>query len=245
MNIQLTITIGSQKHNVFLPSEFYRPFAVPKHLHKHKYPEIHLVTGGNAAFNIDGRFRSVNSGTMLVIPPDMYHSYLNKEDGAYRASFQIDCNIDKFAEYSISPDTISGFFREVEECETTEDYTRLSAYITLFVSYIYPKKEFIVQPLEDHGFLIHEFLSRYYYEDLRLHDLASTLHLSDRQAERLVIEHSGKSFREALADTRINIAKQLLKHSDMSLTEIAEYVGYKSYAGFWKAMKKHDTKVNE
>ena len=41
-----------------------------------------------------------------------------------------------------------------------------------------------------------------------------------------------------ISSTRVMIAKQLLRSSDMSLSEIAEYVGYRSYAGFWKAMKK-------
>lgn len=239
MNVQLTIKTGSQNHKVFLQNGFHWPFTPSKHLHRHKYPEIHLVTGGSATFNIDNRIYSANSGSLLIIPPDMYHCYLSKEDSTQRAGFQIDCKISEFAVYSISPHTIADFFREIKECEKSGNYTRLSAYITLFFSYVYPKEEFSVQPLEDYGFLIREFFSRHYGEDLHLSDLADALHLSERQAERLVIEHTGKPFREFLTETRMNIANQLLKSTDMSLAEIASYVGYRSYAGFWKAMKKY------
>jgi AraC-like DNA-binding protein len=35
------------------------------------------------------------------------------------------------------------------------------------------------------------------------------------------------------------MAKHLIATTDMSLGEVADYVGYRSYAGFWKAMKKY------
>ena len=35
----------------------------------------------------------------------------------------------------------------------------------------------------------------------------------------------------------MEMATYLQEHTALSLTEIARYVGYQSYAGFWKAMK--------
>ena len=72
----------------------------------------------------------------------------------------------------------------------------------------------------------------------KLCDLAEIPHLSERQTERLVIKHMGKSFKEALLDIRTEMAKKLMETTDMPMSEIAKSVGYKSYAGFWKAMKK-------
>ena len=94
--------------------------------------------------------------------------------------------------------------------------------------------------MTDYGFLIHEFFSLHYSEDLHLCDLAQFLHLSERQTERLVIEHTGNTFRNELTAIRMTIAKKLLTSSQMSLTEISQYVGYKSYAGFWKALNKYN-----
>ncbi|MBQ7974777.1 MAG: helix-turn-helix transcriptional regulator [Clostridia bacterium] len=240
MNIQLTLKTDSGNYNVFMSRGLYLPYTSPKHLHRHKYPEIHVVTGGNARFNINNKLYSAQSGTILVIPPDIFHCYLDKEKTAQRAAFQVDCDINEFAVYKISPDTVKDFFIEAEECDHSGNYSRLSAYIALFFSYVHPKQETSVQPLKDYGYLIQEFLSMHYGKDLHLRDLAEYLHLSERQVERLVSEHTGKTFREALTLTRMNIAKQLLKSTHMSLNEIAQYVGYKSYAGFWKAMKNHN-----
>lgn len=239
MNIQLTISIGSKKHTAFLRDNFDAPYTQSKYLHNHKYPEMHLITGGNALFHIGNHMYEAKSGTILIVPPDVFHCYLSKDETAQRAAFQIDCEINTFSVYHISPDTILDFFNEIKKCKISQDYTKLSAYITLFCSYIYPKKEFSAQPLTDYGFLIQEFLSRNYGKDLHLRDLANALHLSERQVERLVIEHTKKPFKEALTEIRMNIAKQLLTSTEMPKNKIAEYVGYKSYAGFFKAMKKY------
>ena len=79
-----------------------------------------------------------------------------------------------------------------------------------------------------------------HFNDVHLCDLARYLHLSERQSERAVIEYTGKTFRDALVEMRMNTAEHLHKTTDMSLTEISQYVGYKSYNGFWKAMKKYN-----
>ena len=109
----------------------------------------------------------------------------------------------------------------------------------LFCNYFCHKKKVIAQTVDDYGFIIQEFFSIHYSEDIHLGDLANLLHLSERQTERLVKEYTGNSFRNELAAIRINIAKNLLKYSQMSMRKICEYVGYKSYVGFWKAMKKY------
>ena len=43
------------------------------------------------------------------------------------------------------------------------------------------------------------------------------------------------TFREEMTHRRMEAARQLMKDQSLSLTEIAEKVGYQSYSGFWKA----------
>ena len=93
--------------------------------------------------------------------------------------------------------------------------------------------------------MIREFFSNRYGSDRGLGELAEILHVSERQAERLVWECVGRSFRDELTATRMVVADQLLNTTDISLGELAQYLGYKSYAGFWKAYKKYKSKKNE
>ena len=88
-------------------------------------------------------------------------------------------------------------------------------------------------------FIIYEFFENRYNEDVTVFDLARELNLSEKQTSRLVEMYIGVGFSKALTNYRLNAAKQLLT-SDKSLTmsTVAELVGYRSYSGFWKAFKK-------
>ena len=108
----------------------------------------------------------------------------------------------------------------------------------MFLSYFSANERLEAKEVTDYGFLIHEFFSIHYNEDIHLRDIANYLHLAERQSERLIIDYTGHSFRDELVATRMNMAKILFSTTDMSLSEISQYVGYKSYNGFWKAAKK-------
>ena len=43
----------------------------------------------------------------------------------------------------------------------------------------------------------------------------------------------------------MNVAEHLSKTTDMTLEDISRYIGYKSYAGFWKAKKRRDGNKKE
>lgn len=235
---ELSVMIGSKKHRVYLQNGFY--ITSPSgNLHNHKYTEIHMISGGNALFSVGNERYAASSGDVIVVPPGAYHCCSAEDDNVRHSAFQINHNTDKPALYSIDPGIMSSFFKEIVRAGESGDHTVVSAYITLIFSHFDNAPREIPHTAIDYGFFIHEFFTLNYNRDVRLADLAAQLFLSERQAERLVIEHTGKTFREKLTEVRMDMARLLLSTSDMSLSEVAAYVGYRSYAGFWKAMKKY------
>ena len=222
----------------FLQNGFYQNLSTST-LHDHNYTEIHLILGGNAIFEIDRTLYRIQSGDILAIPPQASHACVEQDASVKHAAFQIDHRLDKAEIYPIGEHIQNGFFDELGRCRKENDYTRLSMFMGLICSYLLQSANPVPREVTDYGFLIHEFLSMNYNRDVQLSELAAALHVSNRQAERLMKRHTGKSFRQAIAHTRITIAKQLIESSELPLNEIAEYVGYRSYAGFWKAIKKH------
>lgn len=238
---ELEVMAGTQMRKVFLQDGFYLRRKPTGNLHSHTYGEIHLVTGGKAVFRIGKEIHDTDAGNLFLIPNGVFHCCDHMEAGARHTAFQVDCKAEKIFTCSVGGETVADFFAEIERCGTAGDYRTVAAYIGLFCSFCTAEK-IAAKPVTDYAFLIHEFFSLHYSEELQLCDLAQALHLSNRQTERLVIQYTGHSFREEITQMRLSMAKRLLEAGEMSLGEAAQYVGYRSYAGFWKAVKRLEEK---
>lgn len=242
MHYELTVNVGRYEKKAFMQDGFYTDIAPTSHLHAHTYTEVHLLTGGAAIFNVDGNCVGAESDTMLLFPPKVFHccSYIAPE--TLHSAFQIDCLLDKFTVIDIPKGVIPAFFDEIKKSTLSNDHTTVCAYMSLLCSYFFKDEKSTAHRINDPKFLICEFFSNQYSLDVNLGDLAKVLCLSERQAERLVVNLTGKTFQEELTSKRIAMAKRLKKTTAMSLKEISEYVGYRSYSGFWKAMKKEEAR---
>ena len=236
---ELRINIGSESRKAFLQAGFYSSSLLKMTLHKHNYPEVHVVTGGKALFHVADQIHASADGNLLIIPADTFH-YAEAQDPQVRhTAFQVDCDVSVFSACHAHPQTVLDFMEEISRCQVTGNYAAVASYMALFCSSLL-SKEVTAKPIRDYKFLIGEFFFKRYSEDLHLSDLAKELNLSPRQTERLVIQTTGHTFRQELAAVRINAAKHLLKTTDISMAEVAHQVGYDSYAGFWKALKKYE-----
>lgn len=82
------------------------------------------------------------------------------------------------------------------------------------------------------------FMKEYYYEDLKLKDVADMAGYSASYFSRTFSDTFGASFIETLVSIRIKHAKVLLKNHDFTIGEISEKVGFKNNSYFSVAFKK-------
>ena len=239
MNNELNLTIQATNCNVFLQKGFYSHSFQSTKLHKHNHAEIHIVAESETEFFIDGKIYSAEKGNLFVIPRETSHAFKLGSHSCHNTAFQIDYPFDEFCSYTVSQNTVLDFLAEVDLCQKTGDHTKISGYVYLFCTFLLKNQTLKATDITDYGFLIEEFFSTKYGEQVRLSDLANILHLSSRQTDRLVIKHTGETFRESLCNSRIRTAKHLLENTNMTLSQICDYVGYQSYAGLYKALKKH------
>ncbi|MGN0182370.1 MAG: AraC family transcriptional regulator [Candidatus Ornithomonoglobus sp.] len=73
---------------------------------------------------------------------------------------------------------------------------------------------------------------------LTLDFLASHVHLSREYLSRYFKQYTGKTISEFLLEVRISRAKQMLRTSSYSVSDIGAYCGYPSVSNFQKAFKK-------
>ena len=231
---ELILSVGSDSMRAFLQDGFRSATTTPR-LHKHNYAEIHIVTG-EMTVELSGSSHRLSPSEAIIIPAGSYHRIIPAE-GTRRISFQLDrrCEAIKVARLPLG--VVDALFYEVERAISARDFSLTSAYFSLVAASLIGER-YAGESTVDYSLFIREFFSRRYAEDVRLCDLADELHLSERQTERLVIRHTGRCFRDELTATRIAVAEELLSEGRLSLGEIATYVGYRSYAGFFKAREK-------
>ena len=240
MNNELTLKIGSKNRKILLQNGFYSHTVQSTRLHKHNYAEIHVVANAQTPIIIDGKTYFLEDGNIVLIPKETSHCFKSVNTDHKSSGFQVDYPFTKLSFKKLPKELANEFLKEIDLCAANGDHTRIAAYISLFCSYFFEEEKLHATPINDFGFLIEEFFSNRYSEDVHLKDLAETLHLSKRQTERLVIKHTGRTFRAELVSVRLRTAKYLLATTSMTPTAVCEYVGYHSYAGFFKAMKKFD-----
>jgi len=243
MNIgYLSIPCGNQNRRVILLEP---GFSVPAQmrgdspLHKHEMTEIHILTRGSKTIQVGNQAYPMRMGDLLAIPPSQYHEGTDHSTDMTQVIFELELTLTNPKQLRVPLPLLTLFLEELKMVEITKDYRKLRLYLALFCEDLM-QNEASVDSKVDYAYRIRYFFDSHYYKDVYLSDLAHLLHVSEKQAERLVVKHTGNKFRKELTLHRIRVAKRLVEQGEMPLTEIAEYVGYKSYSGFWKAWKRYN-----
>lgn len=91
----------------------------------------------------------------------------------------------------------------------------------------------------DYVGFVKDYIKQNYMHPISLAELAQVSHISRPYLSKQFKEKVGCSFQEYLIDYRMNKAKKMIRKNCFRLAEVADMVGYKDYAHFSKAFKKH------
>lgn len=84
-----------------------------------------------------------------------------------------------------------------------------------------------------------EYINNNYHNPISMENVAQNVNVSEKHLCRLFKKIKGTTPHKYLTETRMNIAKKLLKETDLPISEIAENVGFVSQFAFATAYKKH------
>lgn len=235
MNKEITVILSGREIRLYLHSNYISTGKELTPPHRHSRAEIHAIVHGEADFFIDGKHLQLCAGEFLMIPKDTFHyrSPLSEDSKIFTFEADLDATL---SHYRISTQTLCELCASVEGYERSGKTAVMRAFLTLICSYFVDDFGG-VNDVTDRKFLIDEFFTKNYNRDVTLSMLAKRLCLSEKQTERLVIKFTGNSFRKELARRRITAAIDLMESESITLTDVAEMVGYKTYSGFWKAYK--------
>lgn len=94
--------------------------------------------------------------------------------------------------------------------------------------------------IKDRIHVIDNFFDFNYSRKVTIQDLCKLVHLSKSQLNRILKEKYSMSFKQKHMEVQIEHAKNMLLHSDLSISAISEKIGYTSESNF-TAFFKHET----
>lgn len=112
-----------------------------------------------------------------------------------------------------------------------EDYQQNSVGMAGAAPYLYPGSVYVKYAME--------YITNHYSERLRINELADFIGVNRSYLTSSFKKNIGCSPQEFLLDLRMKKAKSLLKKTDMSVSAVANAVGYPDQLAFSKAFKRH------
>lgn len=233
---ELSICVCGHTVRIFLQVGFFSPAYITPTPHRHLYSEIHLQLSGESRYDCDGGRVTLCQEQALVLPGGMLHCCRAAAAGSARMAFQVELPL-SYEVRSLPNGTGALLHHGMCRYRDEEKSEALSAALgVVCAEFLTATPDAVPHTVRERRFLISEFFTRHYHEEVTLSDLAAVLCLGEKQTARLLREECGRTFREELTVHRRAAAHMLMREGKLSLAEIAERVGYRSYSGFWKAL---------
>lgn len=131
-----------------------------------------------------------------------------------------------------------------QRCNGYDSFSTCTSWLSVFISdlfhnyrsevRVYQNKERSDQT--DHLALL-EYIQEH-FRDITLESMARYFHYNTSYLSRLILKIAGRSFVEIIADLRLKIGRELLENTELTLDQIAEFIGYRSGDYFSKVFKK-------
>lgn len=235
MNRELTICFDNKSIDIYLLNGFFCSEPVLSDFHNHPFTEIQIVVNGKIHYSNFEQDFEVCSGQMIVFSPNTFHESTYSDPKTSIICFQISMKVEKCSVITLSHEIPTLLLDEIKNYAISGKSVKLPFYLSLIVSELIKEGTDPALTIRNRPFLIHDFFSENFAKNVAISDLASVLCLSEKQTERLIKQYTGNTFRQEITRLRMNAAKHLVATTDLTMTEIAEKVGYQSYSGFWKA----------
>lgn len=256
----LDVLFSGGKFSILLSKDFFtNSLTRDPRMHSHAKHELQFVESGRCVLHSDVTSLECEAGDILLIPAGIEHK-IQYAEGTETRSFLFYPHKDYKQDALFSalcvrrPALVRGYVgakdrlfcigRLLEEGTAPSD-ERARGELTLFLAELcdrlLPRGEACRPPhQENRAEEIENYIGACCYSpDCTCENLAKHLNLSKRQVHRLCIEYYGIPFRTLLHNSRMDIARHRLDSSHVSVTELAELLGYASAASFSAAYKRH------
>lgn len=223
-------------------------FTQRPYYHYHTFYEIIVVVKGNCGYFTypDGDKHEIAKGDVCIVSPGAAHALARsgKKDIILKVVVPEKTVKEIFGEnsplnsagikiFENSGDRALSYFQNFTRehaCESTFSEIAAKGWFALFITELFRIKR------EKCGDIVEKF-NKYTSGNLTGASLSGFAKFAGYNADhvsRMLKRETGRTFKELIADKRLSKAKELLKHSDITVESIAAETGYQNTSGFYK-----------
>lgn len=226
------------------------------YIHKHAFYELHILLESGCTIRADGVRYEFEKEQFCLMAPGVIHTPRQNEDRFRRVciSFEILPKSKEVGSWLQEQtrrvpvwvgsaremlETVSRLQTESDEQKLFSDAYKqalLQLLMLQLVRAMEPQKVSTQSVKSDldktRSVLVDMFFNDNYYLPAGEEKLAKELSVSRRQLDRILKKLYGKGYQEKVLEIRLEVACDLLQHSDKSIQEISEGVGYSTPSNF-------------
>lgn len=235
--------------------------------HRHTSYEFHYVADGDSVVTLDDGSFTVEKGQMYMTPPGVSHAQVGHQSGRY-TEYSLNCDVllrdDERSEQQALYQALAD-----APCRPISDIQPLLALFEEALQEAHDKKlgfqltirsivkRLLIESIRrmsderryegidqfkrtDYRFVqIERYIQDNLHLPLRVADVAAHLHLSERQVNRIVQRYRAMSTKQLMSEMKLSAARHYLSGSDLSVTDIAERLGFSSLYYFDQFFRKY------
>ena len=228
--------------------------------HNHAGHELHVILQGAYRLDVGGQTHIVREKEAVLIAPGQYHCLVPAAENIERLSVgfavsggtlptELQKAIAGYFVFPVTEEIISACRDVLAELSEYRNFSRIMVEIQiarllvccfrlLSINYDAGPKPGICED-EMYTHRIDAFFERQLNENPYIEDLAADLFLTRGQVNRFLKEHYGVTFREKLVFARLDRAAWLLRHTDLTVGQVASQVGYTVSSSFYHVFRQH------
>lgn len=216
-----------------------------KNLGGRKYHIISYQLSGCYEHTVNGRVLSVSADTLFFINKDDSYSVRCIEQGSSLCvCFSADTDIETTAYLAEGDARVGNIFKRIMlasglECESNKYLVAARIYELLSLITASVRSPYVAQGSRERIRRAHALiLENYRLRDLRMGELAAICGVGQKQFVKLFRSEYHTTPTQYVIELRMNTAARLIEEGYMSISEVAEYVGYEDVFYFSRLFKK-------
>lgn len=228
--------------------------------HNHAGYELHVMLQGSYKLDVGGREYTVGENEAILIAPGQYHCFVPSYEKTKRLSVGFSVSggtlperlqkaVDRCRVCPATEEMLSACREVLSELSQQVSFSRImlevqtarllvSCFRLLQVDYDADPKTGICES-EMYTHQIDAFFERRLRDNPYIEELAADLFLTRGQVNRLLKERYGVTFREKLVFARLDRASWLLRHTNLTVGQVAAEVGYTVPSSFYHVFRQH------